>query len=50
MEQNNRLSAVGHSTLLLPAILAPLNDVTGIWLHEIPVTLEKMYFALKESS
>lgn len=31
---------------LAPAILAAIHDATGIWLHEIPVTPERMWKAL----
>jgi len=31
---------------LAPAILAAIHDATGVWLHEIPVTPERMWKAL----
>ncbi len=33
---------------LAPAILAAIHSATGVWLDEIPVIPEKMYFALHE--
>ncbi len=35
---------------LAPAILDAIHHATGIWLDEIPVTPEKMYFALRQNS